>query len=166
MCELQTKLSAGERWTTTGVFRVGDESRVRGSTVPGGENRIVVSHRMSVEIRYQVDGNSERRASTVTFPVNIDDVSSVHRSDIAFAAHALTVLRRQCCALAGSVILPPYTPIYNETPIKRVAKGCTLCLCEYSSAELFGMYGEAIEEGGARRIEQPQSPAAPVKTLV
>lgn len=59
--------------------------------------------------------------------------------------------------MPGSWFLPEYSSHPPDTRIKRTAEA-TLCLCEYSVAEVLDLYGEVLKVGGERELEVP--PAA------
>ncbi|KAK4704346.1 hypothetical protein P7C70_g1866, partial [Phenoliferia sp. Uapishka_3] len=72
--QVNQKLLIGQEWEYEGIFRVLGENTIRGSTVAPGDNKIEVSHTLSVEIRYRVDGTKALLSTKVSVPVWMDDV--------------------------------------------------------------------------------------------
>lgn len=62
--------------------------------------------------------------------------------------------RAQCEAIPASWSLPEYASHPPTTRVKHTAEN-TLCLCEYSHAEVLELYGEALKAAGERVISPP-----------
>ncbi|KAM0751701.1 hypothetical protein T439DRAFT_379800 [Meredithblackwellia eburnea MCA 4105] len=119
------RLGEGRDWTYTSIFRMPDCTSARPTTLSGGDAKITVSHKLSVEVRFRLSGSKSLKETNITFPVTVGS----------------------CVSMIDSLLLPQYAKRPPPTQVRHSECG-TLCMCEYGLGETLEKYREILKLGG------------------
>lgn len=129
---LVSELKAGTPFNFSRTFRVPNDDYIRGTTMEDTDTRIRVSHKLSVEVRYQVAGEQDDKLFTLSKPVSI----------------------ASCCCFADSLYLPAYTRSAPKTIVRPLH---SRCYCNFSLKEMVDRDGLALQRAG--EIDAPTAGA-------
>ncbi|KAK4055772.1 hypothetical protein OIV83_000319 [Microbotryomycetes sp. JL201] len=104
--------------------RVPTDDFVRPTTLPGTETRIRVGHKVVVEIRYRIQGETSDKVLVIG-------------KDVTIAS---------CCCWIDSLLLPAYSKVAPKDSSKRLSH---ICQCHIPLAEAVERDGAALVEAGS-----------------
>ncbi|KAM0788678.1 hypothetical protein ACM66B_002775 [Microbotryomycetes sp. NB124-2] len=118
------QLSDNEGFHYSRTARVPTDDFVRPTTLPGTETRIRVGHKVMVEIRYRIKGDTKDKVLVIG-------------KDVTIAS---------CCCWIDSLLLPAYSKVAPKDSSKRLKHHCQ---CNIPLAEAVERDGAALVEAGA-----------------
>ncbi|TNY19073.1 hypothetical protein DMC30DRAFT_19122 [Rhodotorula diobovata] len=128
------RLAAGQEFHHSRICRVPTDDYVRPSTLEGSPKTVIrVAHKLSVEVRYRKDGDTEDMILTMGKPVVITS----------------------CCCLVDSLTLPAYRA---DKPCETVVQPLEArCACNMSLKECLDRDGVLLQRAGI--LDPPSSEA-------
>ncbi|KAK4702979.1 hypothetical protein P7C70_g3240, partial [Phenoliferia sp. Uapishka_3] len=157
------ELMEGTWWDYESFMRLPKCSKLRPSSIDGGDARIIINHHLTFEIRYKIAegiGSSSEQSCIISFPI---EVGTVRFS--SFEAKATTTPRKlthgcvenlQCLSVEESLILPPYSEAKPDVVMRKQS----FCVCEFTLEELLDRHRDALlraacsEESDSGRLKK------------
>ncbi|KAK4056513.1 hypothetical protein OIO90_002360 [Microbotryomycetes sp. JL221] len=135
------QLNACEGFHYSRTMRVPTDDHVRPTTLPGTETRIRVGHKVFVEIRYRLQGETSDKVLVIGKEVTI----------------------ASCCIWLDSLRLPAYSKTVPRDSAQKLRQRCD-CACSLPLSDMVSRDGLALVEAGSAFVlpggESPQSTSA------